>query len=211
MLVVYTDKQDIKDTEEQHKIHLDGSVEKKKSTKKTIYLSTAQRIRQQVLPSTLKAAVASYLAPKTPQRILDRALAYAHQRLTSHQPGVGWVYFRALPGIEIEVVERTAVHTAPHYHLKIHLNVFSRLLHLTTTEATRSEILPLTEASVLQILYVIRSILTRFELIPTPEIEPCQAGGDAALRRVTMLRALDVIRPSPATQKTLEFIRLFRP
>ena len=168
--------------------------------------SAAQRLRQGALPDTLKKSIAAYLAPKTPSRVLDGVLAYTHQRLTTAEPGVGWVFLRIRPGIEIEVFRRNAPHA--HYRMNIYLNARNPLVGgVIEREATRHELLPLTEKSVLQILYIIRSVLTKFALMPMPDIVPYQ---NDRIRRATMFRALDVLKPSPSTEKTLRFIEVFR-
>jgi hypothetical protein len=176
----------------------------------------AERLRQQVLPEHLKTIVASYLTPKTKPGILDRALDYSYQRLKYYTYGVNWIFLQVRSGIEIEAIRRSAPtgqpgYQASHYYLNVQIKTHNAILGYDERQACMTEILPLTEASVIQILYIIRYILTEFALEVTPELSMYQENNTAKLRRVTMLRALDVVKPSPSTEKMLSFIKLFRP
>jgi hypothetical protein len=171
--------------------------------------SIAQRLRQGAVPDTIKKSIASFITPKTPTRTLDKVLAFAYLRLTSNEPGAGWVYMRVRPGIEIEVFRRTGQNG--HFRFNIHLSKRYALSGGNIErEAMRTDILPLTETSVLQILYVIRSILNDFTMTFMSDINEYHPVVHDKVRIATMLRAIDVTRPNPSTQKTLDFFRVLR-
>ena len=181
--------------------------------KKTV----AQRLRQGAVDDNLKKLIGSYLRPKTAG--LDNILAYTYRRITTGAFGMGLppLRFFARPGIEF-LLERRVVQPGADLYYVVRLRVshasFASGQQRIVLEGSCETELPPNERNVLQILFLLRHVLTRYMAFPyatLTEAREFRVPENLRVRVTTVLRALDTIRPLSQIQRMIDFLSLFRP